>query len=67
MMRLVNFSLVLLIIIAFFFGLNLGKRIQAIDTPIKTVITKIIVTKIVTPTPSLKPTQPIVPTKTLAE
>ncbi|OGK64983.1 hypothetical protein A2313_02800 [Candidatus Roizmanbacteria bacterium RIFOXYB2_FULL_41_10] len=52
MQRFVYFSLFLLIILAFFFGLNLGKRVQEIDTPVKTkiAITKIMVTRIVTPT-----------------
>jgi len=45
--KIVVFSLLLLVFIAFFSGLNLGKYVQKIDTPtkIKTVITKIVVTK----------------------
>ena len=52
MQRFVYFSLFLLIILAFFLGLNWGKHVQEIDTPVKTkiAITKIMVTRIVTPT-----------------
>src|SRR3989338_2361609 len=35
MSRFVNILLMLLVVIAFFFGVNTGKTIQKIDTPIK--------------------------------
>ena len=37
MNRFVTFILVILIVIAFFFGLRAGKTIQILDTPIKTI------------------------------
>lgn len=37
MPRFINFALILLIIIAFLFGVRIGKQVQRIDTPIKTI------------------------------
>jgi len=39
-MRFTNFLLLLLAAITFFVGLNLGKKIQALDTPVKTITKK---------------------------
>lgn len=54
MQKTVIFSLLLLVLVAFFSGLNLGKKIQSVDTPVKTVVTKIVVTRVYTPTVTLK-------------
>ncbi len=61
MQRAVTVSLLLLALITFFLGLNLGKRIQQIDTPIYTtvVVTRIQVTKVITPTLSQVTEKPI--------
>lgn len=64
MQKVVIFSLVLLSVVTFFLGLNWGKQVQKIDTPnqVTVYVTKIEITKIVTPTgattltPTVKPT-----------
>jgi len=42
----------MLVVIAFLFGLNLGKQIQSIDTPVKTEVKRIVIT--VVPTAKVK-------------
>ena len=76
MNRLVVLSLVMLSIITFFLGLNIGKIVQKEDTPYKIAVTKILITekpkKMPTSSPSatlkLLPTRevtdnPIIPTE----
>ena len=48
--RIIKFFLVILVLIAFFFGVRVGKKIQTIDTPIKTVnkLKKILITPKIT-------------------
>jgi hypothetical protein len=43
MSRYLTFILILLIFVAFFFGIRIGKTIQTIDTPVKTIQKKVIV------------------------
>lgn len=49
MLRFINFLLIVLVIISFFFGVRVGKTIQKIDTPVQTEYT----TKKIIPTVSL--------------
>lgn len=64
MQKLLIFSLILLSGIMFFLGLNWGKHIERIDSPVQTKIeiTKIIVTKIVTPTLEITKKPNVLPT-----
>jgi hypothetical protein len=64
MNKFLNFALLMLVVIAFFLGINLGKRIQAIDTPVKTVIKQVTITVIPTNKPSLSPSASGSATKT---
>jgi len=64
MQKAVIFSLVLLSGITFFLGLNWGKQVQKIDTPnqVTVYVTRIEITKIVTPTSATTPTPTVRPT-----
>jgi len=53
--RFLNFALLILVLIAFFFGLNLGKQIQSVDTPVKTVYKRIVLTATPKAQPKITP------------
>lgn len=59
MNRLTVFSLIMLSIITFFLGLNIGKVVQKEDTPYKIAVTKILITEKPKRTPISSPSATI--------
>jgi len=66
MQKVVIFSLILLSGVTFFLGLNLGKQIEQIDSPIKATVyvTETEIIKIVTPTLEITKKPTVIPTQT---